>query len=80
MLRLKSIFLLNFIFLFLSCSVDDPATYDDGKPLVSAVEIGNSELPYVKINTTTTILNEPKVAGEMEIYINKKRNIHPIFW
>ncbi|MEY4084724.1 MAG: hypothetical protein RL074_511 [Bacteroidota bacterium] len=73
MSQLKPIFLLNFIFFFLSCSVDDPATYDDGKPLVSAVEIGNSELPYVKITTATTILNEPKVPGEMEIYINKKR-------
>jgi hypothetical protein len=73
MFRLKYLFLLNFIFFFLGCTVDDPAIYDDGKPLVSAVEIGNSELPYVKINTTSAVLNEPKVAGEMEIYINKKR-------
>ena len=73
MLKLKSILVASLILLFVNCSQNEPVGYDDGKPLVSAVEIGNSEIPYVKINTATTILNEPKVAGEMEIYINKKR-------
>ncbi len=73
MLKLKSLLVVFLVILFVNCSQDEPVGYDDGKPLVSAVEIGNSEVPYVKITTATTILNEPKVAGEMEIYINKKR-------
>ena len=73
MLKLKSLLVVVLILLFVNCSQDEPVIYDDGKPLVSAVEIGTSEIPYIKINTATTILNEPKVAGEMEIYINKKR-------
>ncbi len=73
MLKLKSLFVVFIVILFVNCSQNEPVGYDDGKPLVSAVEIGNSEIPYVKITTATTILNEPKVAGEMEIYINKKR-------
>ena len=38
----------------------------------SAIDIGNSELPYIKIKTISSVLNEPKIAGEMEIYINQK--------
>jgi hypothetical protein len=76
MSQLKHFAILLFIFLFISCSKDEPETYNDGKALVAAVEIGNSELPYIKINTNTAILNEPKVAGEMEIYVNKKRTLY----
>ena len=78
MLKLKSLLVVFLVILFVNCSQDEPVGYDDGKPLVSAVEIGNSEVPYVKITTATTILNEPKVAGEMEIYINKKRVVRCI--
>ena len=73
MLKTKHFFIVFFSLLFISCSKDEPVSFDEEKPLVSAVEIGNSELPYIKISTSTTILNEPKVSGEMEIYINKKR-------
>ena len=60
MLKLKSLLVVFLVILFVNCSQDEPVGYDDGKPLVSAIEIGNSEIPYVKITTATTILNEPK--------------------
>ncbi|MBP6181257.1 CotH kinase family protein [Flavobacterium sp.] len=72
MLKTKHFFFIFFITLFISCSKDEPTSSEE-KTLVSAVDIGNSELPYIKISTATAILNEPKVAGKMEIYINKKR-------
>ena len=38
-----------------------------------AVDIGDSEIPYIIIQTNgNTILNEPKVAAEMTIYENKE--------
>jgi hypothetical protein len=87
MSKIKHIFLFVFLLIFVNCSKDEtldpeetkPLVSEEIKPLVSAVEIGNSELPYIKINTPSAIQNEPKVAGEMEIYINKKRVfINPI--
>jgi hypothetical protein len=37
-----------------------------------AVETGSSKLPYIQIKTSSQILNEPKVPGEMNIFIDKK--------
>ncbi len=37
-----------------------------------AVETQNSEIPYLKIKTSSVILNEPKVEATLEIYQNKK--------
>jgi hypothetical protein len=39
-----------------------------------AVEIGDSQIPYITINTKgTQILNEPKVAADMTIYVAKAK-------
>lgn len=72
MLRIKHIPLLVFVLIFINCAKDEPVDSVEAIPLVSAIEIGNSELPYIKIKTISTVLNEPKIGGEMEIYINKK--------
>ncbi len=76
MLKIKYLYLAFFISLFIGCSDLEPVGTNDGKPLEAAVEIGNSKLPYIKISTKSEILNEPKVAGEMEIYIDKKRVLY----
>jgi hypothetical protein len=73
MLKIKHFFLVIFVLIFINCSKDEPVDSQETKPLVSAIDIGNSELPYIKIKTISSVLNEPKIAGEMEIYINKKR-------
>ena len=86
MLKLKYLFLLFFVLIFVNCSKDEtidseetkPTITEEIKPLISAVEIGNSELPYIKIKSISTVLNEPKVGGEMEIYINKKRVLNSL--
>ncbi len=60
-----------------SCNKDDmvddgTGNTDDGPTDVEfAVEIGDSEIPYVVISTSSQILNEPKVSAEMSIYQNK---------
>ncbi|MEI6047920.1 MAG: CotH kinase family protein [Bacteroidota bacterium] len=67
---MKHVFCLIFFLLLLSCSkeVDNPVTEEAIK---FAVEIGDSELPYIQITAKSQILNEPKVPAEMNIYINK---------
>lgn len=71
MLRMKHVFRLFFYLLLLSCKKE----YNDPIPekaVKFAVEIGDSEIPYIQIKTTSQILNEPKVSAEMNIYINRK--------
>jgi hypothetical protein len=67
---MKHVFRLIFFLFILSCKKGniDPETESAGK---FAVEIGNSEIPYIQIKTTSQILNEPKVPAEMNIYIDK---------
>jgi hypothetical protein len=67
----KHVFYLIFFLLLLSCKKEnnDPAVESAVK---FAVEIGDSKIPYIQIKTTSQILNEPKVSGEMNIYIEKK--------
>lgn len=60
------------IVLFLNCSGDDgPGTpTPDPDPNESGFE--NSAIPYISINTNgNTIVNEPKVIADMNIYINQ---------
>jgi hypothetical protein len=54
------------------CNTEGDSTLNgDG---VFAVEIGDSQIPYITINTNgTTILNEPKVAANMSIYVAKAK-------
>jgi hypothetical protein len=70
MLRMKHVFPLIFLLLLLGCKKEYYGT-EPQKEVKFAVEIGESELPYIQINTTSQILNEPKVTGEMSIFINK---------
>jgi hypothetical protein len=65
MLKIKHFPLLVFVLIFINCAKEEPVTTEETKPtvseeikpLVSAVEIGNSELPYIKINTPTAVQN-----------------------
>jgi hypothetical protein len=71
MVKMKHIITLFFILLLVSCKKE----YGDLEPEESvkfAVETGNSELPYIQIKTTSQILNEPKISGQMNIFVNKK--------
>jgi hypothetical protein len=68
---MKHAFRLIFFLLLLSCKKEfnDPSQKETVK---FAVEIGDSKIPYIQIKTTGQILNEPKVSGEMNIYIEKE--------
>lgn len=61
---------LTLFIIFWSCQ-KDPVEEPFDEPLFD-VETGDSEIPYIKINTNdNTILNEPKAPAEMDIYINE---------
>jgi len=70
MFKRKHVFCLIFFLLVISCKkeVNDPSPEETVK---FAVETGSSKLPYIQIKTTSPILNEPKVSGEMKIFIEK---------
>jgi CotH kinase protein len=73
MKKINFLFVLFTVLFFLGCSTkedNDSLSTDDPK---FAVEVGNSEIPYIKIVANTTILNEPKVAGEMTVFIKKEK-------
>ena len=55
MLKIKHIHLLVFVLIFINCAKDEPVDSVEATPLVSAIEIGNSELPYIKIKTISAV-------------------------
>jgi hypothetical protein len=70
MFRMKYVYYLAFLLLIVSCKKvyeQDPI----GEVGKFAVETGSSKLPYIQITTKSTILNEPKVSGEMTIFNDK---------
>ena len=76
----KNLICLFTLSILLSCGgdKDDPEPIPEPEPEPEntefAVEIGDSEIPYIVINTNNLqILNEPKVPATMDIYINKSR-------
>ncbi|MGO4817110.1 CotH kinase family protein [Flavobacterium sp. W22_SRS_FP1] len=71
MIRAKQIIPFFILFLVLGCSKDESISNVD-EVANFAVEIGNSEIPYIQITSPNQILNEPKVAAEMKIFTNKK--------
>jgi hypothetical protein len=70
-IRIKQVFQLVLFLLLLSCSKETDKPVKD-EVVKFAVETGDSELPYIQITSKSMILNEPKVSGEMSIFINKK--------
>ncbi len=64
-----------FLLLFLACKSDTGVTTIPETPTPDgpfAVEIGDSDIPYIVIDTKgTSIENEPKVAADMTIFVNK---------
>ncbi len=62
------------VLLAIACKTDSGITTPEVTPPDGpfAVDIGNSELPYIVIDTKgTAIENEPKVAADMTIFVNK---------
>ena len=63
------------LLLFVACKTDTGVTtIPDVTPPDGpfAVDIGDSDLPYIVIDTKgTAIENEPKVAADMTIFVNK---------
>ncbi len=72
MLKIKSFFLFFLFTALISCSKEDPSPSSEA-PTIFAVETANSEIPYLQISTKTDILNEPKVAASMTVYVHKKK-------
>ena len=63
---------LTLMVLLFSCSKD--TDNDQNEIPIYAVEIGDSQIPYVQINTgIKDILNEPKVAAEMKIWVEDSK-------
>jgi hypothetical protein len=71
MFKREHVFYLTALLLLISCKKEfnDPAPEETVK---FAVEIGSSKIPYIQIKTTSPILNEPKVSGVMNIFVEKK--------
>ena len=57
--------------LFISCAKDTEDSPESEKPVVFAVETNESQLPYMMVETPKTILNEPKVAANLRVFLNK---------
>jgi hypothetical protein len=66
---LSFILLLSSLFLLVSCD-KDPIEEEEEK-VEFAVDIGDSQIPYVVISTEGVILNEPKIPATMKIYEQK---------
>jgi hypothetical protein len=71
MFKREHVFYLIIFLLLISCKKEfnDPTPEETVK---FAVEIGSSKIPYIQIKTTSPILNEPKVSGVMNIFLEKK--------
>jgi len=53
--------------------MDDPGPSGPGDDITLAVDVGDSEIPYIYIHTNgVAIENEPKVPAEMRIFMNKQ--------
>ena len=64
------LFLIAFL-LFISCAKDSEDSPESEKPIVFAVDTQGSQLPYMMVETPKTILNEPKVAANLRVFLNK---------
>jgi hypothetical protein len=52
---------------------EDPGSSGPGDEITLAVDVGDSEIPYIHIRTNgVAIENEPKVPAEMRIFVNKQ--------
>jgi hypothetical protein len=71
MLKLKHFFPLVFLLLLSGCKKEYYGT-EPQEEVKFAVETGESELPYIQITTASQILNEPKISGQMNYFVNKK--------
>ncbi|MDI9337512.1 MAG: CotH kinase family protein [Alphaproteobacteria bacterium] len=73
-------FLIITVFIFNNCkkitqtqtSEIQPADTNNQSKIIFAVDIGNSSIPYIKIQTNNKILTSPKVLASFEIFQNKK--------
>lgn len=68
----KLLTLLYLSIVLFSCNKDDdnPDPTDDptDSGTITAVDLGDSEIPYIVITTSSSIQNEPKVPATMEIF------------
>ncbi|NNF36816.1 MAG: hypothetical protein HKN68_22125 [Saprospiraceae bacterium] len=71
--RFPFILLLSFLFLLTSCGKDPIEEEEEEDKVEFAVDIGDSQIPYIVISTQGVILNEPKVPAIMKIYQQKNK-------
>ena len=67
---LNRLFFIAFL-LFIHCAKDNGDSPESEKPVVFAVETNGSQLPYMMVETSKTIINEPKVAANLRVFLNK---------
>ena len=68
-MRYAALILILFLYACQQDTIEEP-----NDEYVFDVEIGNSDIPYIVIDTKGTgILNEPKIPAEMDIYIHKDK-------
>ena len=51
---------------------EEPTKKDDTTSGEFAIDMGDSEIPYIVIKTSAVIQNQKKVSGELSIYVEKK--------
>lgn len=62
------------VLLFAGCQKDDPGPPSGGEDITLAVDVGNSQIPYVYIDTKgEEIQNEPKIPAELRVFVNKQQ-------
>ena len=69
----KLLICLTLILFFIGCNKDEnPILNDPGdeSPSNFAVDVGDSEVPYIIISTDSEVQNEPKIPATMEVYQN----------
>lgn len=61
------------LFLLNACKKEDPGQISSGGENLFEVEIGDSEIPYLIVDTKgAEIQNEPKIPAELKIFIDKQ--------
>jgi len=72
MIKMNKSFLYLFVFaLFVACNKDNSNDPNAPEKVKLAVETGDSKLPYFMVKVNEVIQNEPKVGGNLKVYLNK---------
>ena len=71
-IRFMGVLLIMMIYLQSCKKNEEPTKKDDTTSGEFAIDMGDSEIPYIVIKTSAVIQNQKKVSGELSIYVEKK--------